>query len=78
MTPPRRYNSRPKDAIVREWDEWIRTQPLEGIATGRDALKFFLELKAGRSPTLLDFRSDSRDKWQVVHGWLLDEQRVSD
>jgi hypothetical protein len=76
VTTPNRYNA--KKAIVREWDDWIRTQQLEGIASGRDARKFFLELKAGRSPTLLDFRSASQDKWQVVHGWLLDEQRVSD
>lgn len=67
-----------KQAIVREWDDWIRTQPLDGIASGRDARKFFVELQAGRSPTLLDFRSDSQDKWQVVHDWLLTEHRFSD
>jgi hypothetical protein len=77
MTLPDRFGQA-KVAIVREWDDWIRTQPLEGTATGRDALKFFLELKAGRSPTLLDYRSTSQDKWQVVHSWLLDERRVSD
>jgi len=48
VTTPNRYNA--KKAIVREWDDWIRTQTLEGIASGRDARKFFLELKAGRSP----------------------------
>jgi hypothetical protein len=67
-----------KHAIVQEWDLWIKTQPLAGNATARDARKFFLELKAKRFPTLLDFRSGSADKWQVVHGWLMDERRVSD
>jgi hypothetical protein len=67
-----------KRAVVREWDDWIKTQPLDGNATVRDARKFFLELKAKRFPTLLDFRSGSADKWQLVHGWLIDERRVSD
>jgi hypothetical protein len=67
-----------KRAVVREWDDWIKTQPLDGNATVRDARKFFLELKAKHFPTLLDFRSGSADKWQLVHGWLIDERRVSD
>jgi hypothetical protein len=79
QVPPRAFLAgQTKSAIVREWDDWIRTQPLEGNATARDARKFFLELKAKRFPTLLDFRSGSADKWQVVHGWLIDERGVSD
>jgi hypothetical protein len=78
VTLPDDHNGRVKEAIVREWDHWIRTQPLERNASSRDARKFFLELRAGRSPTLLDFRSDSQDRWKVVYGWLLDERRVSD
>jgi hypothetical protein len=78
VTSPRDHVGQAKEAIVREWDAWIRTQLLNGIASTRDARRFFLELKAGRSPTLLDFRSDAQDKWRVVRDWLLDEQRFAD
>jgi hypothetical protein len=46
-------------------------------ATARDSLKFFYELQDQHSP-LLEFRSSGRDKWQIIHGWLLSEGRVSD
>ena len=64
-------------AIVREWDHWIRTQPLAGKACARDARRFFLEIKARREPTLLDFRSGADDKWQIVHQWLMAERLIS-
>ena len=64
--------------IVREWDQWLQSQPIvPGTATGRDSLKFYFELQDKRS-TLLDFQSRGRDKWQIVHGWLLSERRVVD
>ena len=65
-----------KQLIIREWDRWVQTQPIDsGGATGRDSLKFFLELQDARSP-LLDFQTRGRDKWQVVHAWLLSARRV--
>ena len=66
-----------KRLIVQEWDRWVQTQPIElRGATGRDSLKFFIELQDSRSP-LLQFQSRNRDKWQVVHTWLVGEGRVS-
>jgi hypothetical protein len=35
----------PKQAILHEWDDWVRTQPIEGIAIGRDAFKFSWSLE---------------------------------
>jgi hypothetical protein len=65
-----------KRLIIREWDRWVRRQPIDSTgASGRDSLKFFLELQDARSP-LLDFQTRSRDKWQVVHAWLLEARRV--
>jgi hypothetical protein len=65
-----------KSLLIQEWDKWITAQPTNpGEATGRDSLKFFIELQDARSP-LLNFLSRGRDKWQVVHGWLLTERRV--
>ncbi len=65
-----------KRLIVREWDRWIQTQPIDsGCASARDSLKFFVELQDTR-PALLDFISRGRDKWRVVHGWLLSQRRV--
>jgi hypothetical protein len=66
-----------KRLIVREWDRWIQTQPIDAnCASVRDSLKFFVELQDTR-PAFLDFRSRGRDKWRIVHGWLLSERRVA-
>lgn len=64
--------------IIREWDTWLQGQAIQpGTATGRDSLKFYFELQDKRS-TLLNFQSRGRDKWQIVHSWLLSEHRVND
>jgi hypothetical protein len=66
-----------KRLIVREWDRWLQTQPINPRRAGaRDSFRFFLELQEARSP-LLDFQARGRDKWQIVHTWLLIEGRVS-
>jgi hypothetical protein len=67
-----------KSRLLQEWQHWLQTQPLgRRRPTARDTLKFFYELQDMRSP-LLDFRSGRRDKWQVVHDWLLGEEQVSE
>lgn len=67
---------RARRLIIREWDQWVQAQPIDsGRATGRDSLKFFVELQDERS-ALLNFKARGRDKWQVVHDWLLDARRV--
>ena len=64
--------------LIEEWDKWISTQPIgPDKPTGRESLKFFLELKDARSP-LLKFQAKGRDKWPIIHRWLLDENHVSD
>ena len=64
--------------IIREWDAWLQSHAIPpGTATGRDSLKFYFELQDKRS-TLLNFQSRGRDKWQIVHSWLLSEHRVLD
>jgi hypothetical protein len=73
-----RNRSREKQAILREWDLWIQTQPLQRNATERDARKFFLQLRAKYSPTPLDFPASGQDRWQIVHGWLVDARRLAD
>jgi len=67
-----------RDQIIQEWDRWIRSHKIEpGGPTGKDSLKFFIELQDAGSP-LLDFPSRGRDKWRIIHTWLLTGQRVSD
>jgi hypothetical protein len=67
-----------KRLIIREWDRWIQTQFIDpGGATGRDSLKFFLELQNTR-PALLDFQARGRDKWQMVYAWLLGARRLAE
>lgn len=64
--------------IIREWDTWLQNQAIPpDAATGRDSLKFYFDLQDRRS-TLLNFQSRGRDKWQIVHSWLLSEHRVLD
>ena len=65
-----------KQTILREWDLWTQTQPLQRNATGRDARKFFLQLRARRSPNPVDLLAHGQDKWQVIHDWLVDERRL--
>jgi hypothetical protein len=66
-----------KPLIIQEWDRWVQTQSINPKRAGaRDSFKFFLELQEARSP-LLNFQSRFRDKWPIVHAWLLSKDRVS-
>jgi hypothetical protein len=69
--------SRERQSILREWDLGIRTQPLQGNATWRDARNFLLHLEARPSPASLDFATRGHDKWKVVQGWLVDAGRLA-
>lgn len=64
--------------IVREWDRWTRQRgiPRYGL-TARETLKFYTELDASKS-SLLEFNPRGRDKWRIVHGWLLVAGRVDE
>jgi hypothetical protein len=75
--PSMRQHER-KSRILLEWDRWLQAQPVaRRRPTARDTLKFFYELEDSGSP-LLDFRSGRRDKWQMIHAWLLEFGRVSE
>jgi hypothetical protein len=65
-----------KRLIIKEWDRWVRRQSVDSDrATGRDTLKFYVELEDARSP-LLNFPTRGRDKWQIVRDWLVDAGRI--
>jgi hypothetical protein len=68
-----------RSLIIQEWDRWLQGQMIEpgGRPTGRESLKLFFELQDTRSP-LLNFQSRGRDKWRVIHSWLLSEERLFD
>jgi hypothetical protein len=67
-----------RELIVQEWDRWIQSHATEqGGPTGKDSLKFFIELQDAGS-ALLDFPSRGHDKWRIIHGWLLSAERVFD
>ena len=61
---------------MREWDHWTKKQ---GIARygldARETLRFYTELESAKS-SLLDFNPRGRDKWRIVHDWLLAAGRV--
>jgi hypothetical protein len=64
-----------KRLILTEWHSWV-TATNRTNANGRDGLMFFgfLQKEHGH---LLTFKA-SGDKWQVIHGWLLRANLVSD
>jgi hypothetical protein len=67
-----------KTLIIAEWDRWLKTQSIGRAGlSGRDTLKFFFALQDMQSP-LLNFPSRGRDKWQIIHTWLLSKEPVSD
>ena len=67
-----------KSLLLREWDRWLQTQPIDTTApTAKETLKFFCELQDKHSP-LVDFRPRRHDRWRVIHALLLHEGRVSD
>jgi hypothetical protein len=71
-------HSEAKVAILELWDRWIQTQNIDRRGpTGRHSLKFFYELQDAKS-LALNFQSRGQDRWQIIHGWLLDEERLSD
>ena len=61
--------------VVAQWPAWAKANNVEK-GTGADALLFFNFLQDKR-PDLLAF-DGSDDKWQAVHGWLLNGRLVSD
>jgi hypothetical protein len=64
--------------MIQEWHRWLENHSIDPAdVTGRDTLKFFFELQDNGSP-LLDFQTRGRDKWQVVHAWLISERRSAD
>jgi hypothetical protein len=61
--------------VVAQWPAWAKANNVEK-GTGADALLFLNFLQDTR-PDLLAF-DGSDDKWQAVHGWLLNGRLVSD
>lgn len=63
-------------AVLIEWSNWApRNCPNRPQLERADALMFFAYLQTEK-PQLLSFQS-SRDKWTVVHGWLLSRGLVA-
>lgn len=70
--------SETRHLLIQEWEAWTTSHLANADdATGRDTLRFFIELQDIGSP-LLNFSSRGRDKWRIIHDWLLSEGRVRD
>jgi len=68
--------SEAKHLILEAWDRWMQKQALDADdVTGRESLKFFIELQDSKS-LLLNFQTRGRDKWLTIHDWLVSEARV--
>jgi hypothetical protein len=62
--------------VMQEWISWRDANGVTAEARGNDALRFYSHLQSNH-PELLRFRS-SRDRWEVVHDWLLSNGCVRD
>jgi hypothetical protein len=67
--------SEAKPLVIAAWRRWLATRGIDHeIATGRDALQFYYELQDTKSP-VLKFTSRAREKWDVIHDWLIGERQ---
>jgi hypothetical protein len=65
-----------KPLLISAWDVWLQEKGIDhNDATGRDVLQFYYKLQDTKSP-LLRFISRARDKYDVIHDWLVSERRV--
>ena len=64
-----------KEQIYGKWTLWTQENPKEEYL-GTDGLAFHAYLQP-EWPALLSFPYNS-DKWQAVHGWLLQRKPVCD
>jgi hypothetical protein len=65
-----------RQRVLDAWDVWAPKNIAAGqAATGNIAFLFFNHLQQEQSP-LLD--SIPNDKWQTMHGWLLNSRKVTD
>jgi len=63
-----------KRAALREWDAWALVHAKGVRHDGHHAMLFFQYLQRERSDLL---PAGNGDKWQTVHGWLLQDGKVS-
>jgi hypothetical protein len=76
IAPRPMKQSEAKRLILEAWDRWLQKHALNADdVTGRESLKFFIELQDLKLP-LLNFQTRGRDKWRIIHGWLVSEGRV--
>jgi hypothetical protein len=67
-----------KKMIIQEWNKWAAKHvPFGKRATGDDGMTFYQYL-VKEHPELLNFKTQGGDPWQTVHGWLLQERKVTD
>jgi hypothetical protein len=70
----KRAGDEARRAILREWDVWAMENSDDANGT-MSAMMFFAHLQQNR-PDLLEFEYSGADKWQQVHGWLREADRV--
>ena len=63
-----------KAAVIHEWDNWAALNPDD--LTSPDVCTYFLSHLQRKKVELLNFRSEH--KWQSIHDWLVQEDRVKD
>jgi hypothetical protein len=73
-TPKEKDDSAAKRAITHEWENWAALHPDDRGSP--NAGKYFFTHLQEKKPVLLEFIS--KDKWQTVRDWLLQEFYIRD
>jgi hypothetical protein len=64
--------------IIQQWEKWAAKHVSSARkASGEDGMTFYQYLLK-EQPELLNFKTEGGDPWQTVHGWLLQERKVTD
>jgi hypothetical protein len=68
--------SEAKKMIIQKWKKWAPKHVPSG-QPGDDSMIFYQYLLK-EHPELLNFETQDGDPWRTVHGWLLQEHKVTE
>jgi hypothetical protein len=72
QSPKEKQDDAAKAAVIHEWENWAALNPDD--LESPDVCTYFFSHLQQKKVELLNFRSEN--KWQSVHDWLLQEDRV--
>jgi hypothetical protein len=66
-----------KPLVITAWDVWTAKGGLRhDEATGRDTLQFYCEVLDTKNHRYCTSFQKKREKWRVIHEWIVSERRL--